>query len=176
LNLQVSEETIRLADYFLDSVIVDAKSAKHKRSLPTGSAYAYMPRREATPAITAEAVLCRMYLGWDRRDPRVVQSVNWLVEDHLPSAKDRQLYYWYYATQVIHHFGGEPWKIWNARMREILISSQQTKGRYPGSWDVNLCTWGPRGGRIYTTSLACCILEVYYRHLPLFDKIEFENN
>jgi hypothetical protein len=174
LNLQVSDETLRLADYFLDSVVATARSKRTNRTLPQGAAYTYMPRREATPAMTAEAILCRMYLGWDRNDPRVTQTVKWMVEDHLPSSNDRQLYYWYYATQVMHHFGGEPWKQWNSRMREILISTQQTKGRHPGSWDTSLCSWGSRGGRIYTTSLACCILEVYYRHLPLFEKIEFQ--
>lgn len=174
LNLQVSEETLRLADYFLDSVIAPARFRRSNRTLPQGAAYTYMPRREATPAMTAEAMLCRMYLGWDRQDPRMIQCVKWLIEEHLPSDEDQQLYYWYYATQVMHHFGGDAWNKWNSRMREILISTQQTKGRHPGSWDTSLCSWGNRGGRIYTTSLSCCILEVYYRHLPLFEKIEFD--
>jgi hypothetical protein len=173
LNLTVSDETLRLADYFLDSV---ATQRGIRRDLPEGATYAYQQNREATPAMTAEAILCRMYLGWDRNDPRLSQSVKWMIQDHPPSAAERELYYWYYATQVMHHYGGKPWQTWNRRMREILIASQQTKGHHPGSWDTNLCTWGSRGGRIYTTSLACCILEVYYRHLPLFNQIETDAN
>ena len=59
-------------------------------------------------------------------------------------------------------------------MRELLISTQQTRGADPGSWDPEDFEWGKRGGRIYTTSLAVCTLEVYYRHLPIFKRIEFE--
>lgn len=169
LNLKVSDETLRLADYFLDSV---ATKRGTRRDLPDGASYAYLQGREATPAMTAEAILCRMYLGWDRNDPRLSESVKWLIRDHLPSEGERELYYWYYATQVMHHYGGKPWKTWNSRMREILITNQDTKGRHPGSWDTDMCPWGSRGGRIYTTSLACCILEVYYRHLPLFNQLE----
>jgi hypothetical protein len=168
LNLKVNEETLRLADYFLDTV---ASSPRPFRDLPEGAAYAYSPGREATPAMTAEAILCRMYLGWDRQDARLSESIKWLIRDHLPSEDDRQLYYWYYGTQVMHHYGGRHWKTWNNRMREILISTQETRGRFPGSWDTDMCQWGSRGGRIYTTSLACCILEVYYRHLPLFSEV-----
>jgi hypothetical protein len=82
----------------LDKVAAPAKSAQTGRTLPRGSTYAYMPGRESTPAMTAEAILCRMYLGWDRQDPRLTQSVKWMIDNHLPSNDDRQLYYWYYAT------------------------------------------------------------------------------
>ena len=33
------------------------------------------------------------------------------------------MYYNYYATQVMHQYGGEPWKKWNAKMRDYLVSS-----------------------------------------------------
>ena len=125
--------------------------------------------------MTAEAILCRMYLGWKKDDPRLSSAVQWLIQDHLPNARDPNLYYWYYGTQVMHHYGGKPWETWNDKMRELLISSQETRGSYPGSWDPNEFEWGPKGGRIYTTSLAVCTLEVYYRHLPIFKQIELDD-
>lgn len=173
LNLELDDSTLKLADYFLEQVTADARFDNRRRTrLPKGSAYCYLPGRDATPAMTAEAILCRMYLGWTKDDPRLSSAVNWLVQDHLPSARNPNLYYWYYGTQVMHHYGGKPWQLWNEKMRGLLISSQRTRGRHPGSWDPDSFEWGSRGGRIYTTSLAVCTLEVYYRHLPIFKQIE----
>jgi hypothetical protein len=176
INLDVDESTLQLADYFLDQVVAPA-SFKRRRSknLPTGSAYCYQPGKSATPAMTAEAILCRMYLGWKKDDPRLSTAVKWLIEDHLPNAKDPNLYYWYYGTQVMHHYGGQPWETWNDKMRELLISTQSTRGTNAGSWDPRKFEWGDQGGRIYTTSLAVCTLEVYYRHLPLFKQIKLDD-
>lgn len=175
LSLDVDDSTLKLADYFLDQVSVSARFDNRRRTrLPDGAAYAYQPRREATAAMTAEAILCRMYLGWKKDDPRLDSAVKWLIQDHLPSARDPNLYYWYYGTQVMHHYGGKPWDIWNDRMRSLLISTQATRGSHPGSWDPGDFRWGSKGGRIYTTSLAVCTLEVYYRHLPLFKQIELD--
>lgn len=175
LNLQVDAATLKLADYFLDQVAAPATFNNRNRTpLPTGSTYCYQPGRPATPAMTAEAILCRMYLGWTRQDPRMSSAIKWLIKDHLPNANEKNLYYWYYGTQVMHHYGGEPWEKWNNTMRELLISTQETRGNHPGSWHPDICEWGNRGGRIYTTSLACCTLEVYYRHLPLFKRIDLD--
>ena len=175
MDLEVDDSTLRLADYFLDQVIATARfNNRRKTKLPKGSAYAYQPRKNATAAMTAEAILCRMYLGWKKDDPRLDRAVQWLIDDHLPDEDDANLYYWYYGTQVMHHYGGKPWEKWNDAMRRLLISTQETRGKYPGSWDHRDFKWGSQGGRIYTTSLAVCTLEVYYRHLPLFKQIDLD--
>lgn len=172
-DFDVDESTLKLADYFLDQVQADARFDNRRETrLPVGSAYSYRPNDNATPAMTAEAILCRMYLGWKKDDARLDTAIRWLVQDHPPRRSDRNLYYWYYGTQVMHHYGGKPWETWNDRVRGLLIESQESRGNYPGSWDPRDFEWGRRGGRIYTTSLAVCTLEVYYRHLPIFHKIE----
>ncbi|MEM9942702.1 MAG: prenyltransferase/squalene oxidase repeat-containing protein [Planctomycetota bacterium] len=173
MNLNLDESTIKLADYFLDRVSSQAKF-RNGGVLPKDSTYGYLPGRRATSAMTAEAILCRMYLGWKRDDPRLTQAVKWLISDHFPSKRERNLYYWYYGTQVMHHYGGRNWEKWNDRMRELLLTTQETRGRYVGSWNPSRFEWGSRGGRIYTTSLAVCTLEVYYRHLPIFKQIQLE--
>ena len=171
MGVEIDPRILTRADQFLDSV---SSQPRRGDRLPTGAAYGYQPRREATEIMTAEAILCRMYLGWRKDDPRLKSAVTWLAEEHLPSRKDRNLYYWYYGTQVMHHYGGEPWEDWNRRIRTLLIESQNRRGRYPGSWPPNEFEWGEKGGRIYTTSMAVCTLEVYYRHLPLFKQLELE--
>ncbi len=176
LNLDVDDSSLKMADYFLDRVTTSARfNNRRKTQLPDGSAYCYQPGRNATAAMTAEAILCRMYLGWKKDDPRLSSAVKWLIQDHFPRERESNLYYWYYGTQVMHHYGGKPWDQWNSKMRELLISSQETRGSYPGSWNPRKFEWGSKGGRIYTTSLAVCTLEVYYRHLPLFKQIELDD-
>jgi hypothetical protein len=77
------------------------------------------------------------------------------------------MYYNYYATQVMHHFGGSAWERWNKEMRDLLVESQATEGHETGSWYMD-GGHSEKGGRLYCTSMATMILEVYYRHLPLF--------
>ncbi len=139
-----------------------------------GSRYAYQPRRPATEVMTAEALLCRMYLGWTKDQQALPLAVNWLSDHHLPSTGRRNMYYWYYATQSMHHVGGEPWNKWNLKMREILVELQETKGHQAGSWSPAGFQHGGAGGRIYVTALATCSLEVYYRHLPIFKQIKLD--
>jgi hypothetical protein len=178
-GLDVSDSTLKLADYYLDLVSrapgrndgrIDAKYRQD------GVLYRYQANREPTASMTAEAILCRMYLGWQKDDPRLMLAVDWLNRYHSPEEDDEfNLYYWYYATQVMHNVGGSSWKKWNATLRDVLVLTQETKGRYAGSWDPEIDYWSSRGGgRIFSTAMAVCILEVYYRHLPLFKQLELE--
>jgi Squalene-hopene cyclase C-terminal domain len=141
-----------------------------------GVLYRYQPRESApTASMTAEAMLCRMYLGWQSDDPRVMRCVRWLASNHLPEEGDEcDIYYWYYATQVLHHFGGREWERWNAALRDRLVDMQQKRGRHAGSFEPSDFLRGDQGERIFTTSFAVCILEVYYRRLPLFRRIELD--
>jgi hypothetical protein len=80
------------------------------------------------------------------------------------------MYYNYYATQVMFHGQGEDWKKWNGVMRDQLVNSQSKEGHEAGTWFVADGDHGAtRGGRVYCTSMAALILEVYYRHAPKFE-------
>ena len=84
---------------------------------------------------------------------------------------ERNIYYWYYAMQVMHNVQGPEWDDWNRQMRRVLIETQCQEGCATGSWDPDKPTkdrWGAPGGRVMITSLSCLTLEVYYRYLPLF--------
>jgi hypothetical protein len=136
-----------------------------------GSLYAYRPGGSESPAMTAEGLLSRMYLGWTKDDGGLGRGIAWLLDDHLPERRDPNVYYWYYATQVMHHWGGEPWSQWNRHIRDVLVITQETRGHEAGSWEPR-DPHGHQGGRLYMTALACCTLEVYYRHAPLYRKID----
>jgi len=54
-------------------------------------------------------------------------------------------------------------------MRDYLVNSQSRAGHSTGSWSFKGGDHGTtRGGRVYSTSMATMILEVYYRHMPIY--------
>jgi hypothetical protein len=57
-------------------------------------------------------------------------------------------------------------------MSYALVTMQETRGHAAGSWAPqgrgNEGGFADAAGRIYMTSLAVCILEVYYRHMPIY--------
>jgi hypothetical protein len=159
-GLDVPSPTLHRVGEFLDTVALDG-----------GAQYAYTPGQGKKNSMTAEGLLCRQYLGWKQNDKRLQRGVNTLLED-LPSVESGKthVYYWYYASQVCHHMEGEAWRKWNAAMRETLPTLQVREGKERGSWDPNVDeTVGiSGGGRLFVTCLSTYMLEVYYRHLPIY--------
>lgn len=160
-GLEVPSPTLERIKDFLDLVAKEG-----------GSLYAYRPRDGAKLSMTAEGLLCRQYLGWSHDDPRLLAGADELVAN-LPTWErgQRNVYYWYYATQVCHHMEGRWWEEWNGVMRQMIPENQVQRGRERGSWDSEGDRWGPHGGRLYVTCLSLYMLEVYYRHLPLYTVI-----
>jgi len=141
---------------YLDTATTDA-----------GIRYAYMPGQSDTLSMTAEGLLCRQYLGWEQSDPRLVQGLDYLVNNPIRFA-EMDVYYWYYCTQAMHHMGGEHWNQWNSVMRQSIPAEQIKTGNESGSWEPSRDRHGHLGGRLYTTCLCIYMLEVYYRHLPIY--------
>ena len=132
--------------------------------------FAYQRGTPPTPAMSAAALLIVQYMGAGRSDPTIVGGVKYLMTN-APTNEDRDTYYWYYATQVLHNMSGSEWDTWNRQMRRILVHSQVRTGCATGSWDPDKPTgdrWGSLGGRLMLTSLSALTLEVYYRYLPLY--------
>jgi hypothetical protein len=146
--------TIKRAAEFLDSV--------QKRK---GAAYGY-DKRGDRPGTNAIGLLCRMYLGWKKDHPALQDGVRALAK----RGPSNDLYYTYYATQIMRHMEGDVWQAWNERMKKLLLPAQSSKNHEAGSWyeGVNGGEGADAAGRLYCTVLATLILEVYYRHLPLY--------
>lgn len=159
-GLNVESPVLNRIGDFLDTVAYDG-----------GAQYSYIPRQAKKLSMTAEGLLCRQYLGWERSDHRLRRGVDELLRN-LPELESNEshVYYWYYAAQVCHHMEGEPWRRWNHAMREVVPALQIRQGKERGSWDPSIDqTDGVRGGgRLFVTCLSTYMLEVYYRHLPLY--------
>lgn len=158
-GIRVPSPTIELAKMYLDSVQTEQ-----------GAYYGYIEAgKEPTP--TAVGLLSRMYTGWSRDVSPIRNGCNYLA-GLKPSRTD--IYFDYYATQVLHHYGDPHWGKWEKSMREFLVRAQEKSGHEKGSWHF-ADKHGDQGGRLYTTAMSVMILEVYYRYLPIYDSeaIEF---
>lgn len=150
------------------STFSDAKKFLNSVEAEDGVYYGYTSPETGRPTTTAVGLLCRMYLGWKREKPQLQKGVEFL-SNLGPSRED--IYYNYYATQVLHHWDGELWNKWNGQLREQLVATQLKEGPGAGSWDVT-DPHGNVGGRIYQTTLSLLTLEVYYRHLPIYRRFD----
>jgi len=158
-GLDVPTVSVRKAVAFLESC-----------SSPNDEGYGYVGAG-TTPNMTAVGLLCRQYMqNWGPSHPRMIKAVSTVIKPNTPEVQKTNVYYYYYATQVMHHFGGEAWKNWNGKMREQLISKQEKNEKHAnfGSWSPAGDQWGRAGGRLMITSLNLLTLEVYYRYLPLY--------
>lgn len=148
------------------------RTRAYLRQVSTGNyngKFGYQIQRPPTPTMTAVGLLCQMYLGAQRGSPEIQEGVDYLMEpENLPKKEESNIYYWYYATLMLHNLPGETWDRWNRQQRRVLVEMQRRGGCAEGSWDPNDDQWGRYGGRLMTTSLACLSLEVYYRYLPLY--------
>lgn len=165
-GLNVPNPTWAAVNTYLDTV-----------STPDGGGYGYQQPQPA-PTVTAVGLLSRQYMGWGPRNPGLMKGSDYLLK-LPPSPNFRNIYYYYYATQVMYNQSAvnpEGWKQWNDKMRELLIKTQDLglnadHKDQKGSWSAEGDAWGPQLGRLGHTSLAILTLEVYYRHLPLYKKL-----
>lgn len=129
----------------------------------------YMPGKPVTPTMTAEAWVCRQFLGMGGPGPASEEAAEYLLA-HGPNSDEYNLYYWYYGTLALYQHGGSPWARWNAEVRDQIVRRQRAQGHSAGSWDPDDSMYGTSGGRVYCTALATLSLEVYYRFLRLYEE------
>ena len=155
-GLKVSQQTFDRAAEFLNSVQGDSYGGLYGYLAPGGQ-----------PGTTSIGLLTRMYLGWDRTHPGIMAGVANLVETGHSA---NNVYYNYYATQVMHHYQGREWKNWHPRLRDHLVATQSRSGHEDGSWYFEGDHGSSVAGRLYITSMSTMILEVYYRHMPVYSE------
>ena len=162
-------KTAREAEIALDEQTMPRLVAFFDRELEplTGRTH-YMLSMFNTDALTGVGMLVDEFVLLKNDTRRIALAAPYLAEQaedrwgpHKNSQADH--YLWYNCTLAMFQAGGEPWRRWNAVVRDRVIELQEqgTKCRR-GSWPPN-DRWGGTGGRIYTTALAVLTLEVYYR-------------
>jgi hypothetical protein len=131
-----------------------------------GGLAAYRTGEAPTRTMTAEALVCRQFLGMPSDTPAAKEAAEYLLRE-MPGDGKENIYYWYYGTLAMHQLQGGSWDRWNASLQRALVATQNSSGPNAGSWDPD-GLWGTYGGRIYNTALSTLCLEVYYRFLPMY--------
>lgn len=165
-HLVVPPRAVQGAQLFLDKVGSNG-----------GAWYGYAQKEaKLNRSCTAIGLLCRMYSGWDKSHSGIIKGVDSIAEGGL---NKRDIYYLYYAAQVLRQFGGPQWDAFNEELRDWLVSVQAQSGGEKGSWHFpdSISHRGPKeGGRLASTAFATMILEVYYRHMPLYAEAATEED
>lgn len=125
----------------------------------------------STWTMTGVGTLCLQLYGHNK-GPEVRSGLTFLDPNVMKWSKDapaekgrgkNNVYGWYYLTQAKFHDGGDRWDAWNKMFAKELTTAQFEDGHWDG---------GDHGGAVYTTTLCVLMLEVYYRHLPTYQKVE----
>lgn len=164
-KLRIDPKTWDLAEKWLNSCGSEGNSK-----------YSYEPKGGPSLTMTAAGLLGRQYLGWGPLNPDLHKGCEYMLKEGLPQfrnadSKNKSLgniYFCYYAAQVLHNIEGKYWEQWNPVVRDWLVATQETDGPRKGSWTG--ADFSPHGGRVYATALACLTLEIYYRYMPLYRK------
>jgi hypothetical protein len=179
-DLKVDRQVIRKAIEFLDFASPD----------PLKATYGYRDSRRGLNGpvgpdtnLTAIGLLLRYYIdSWRAGTPGFAAGVKGLMT-RAPGPQSRpafDMYFYYYATQVVRFHGGEEWATWNegpkgadgvrrGGVQDWLISLQDRTAADRGSWPKETGAQGRIGtccGRLGTTCLCLLTLEVYYRYEP----------
>ncbi|MCX7420199.1 MAG: terpene cyclase/mutase family protein [Planctomycetia bacterium] len=157
-GLVVNKPTLEKGQRFLQSC------AKGK----SGGLFSYMPDGAPTPTMSAVGLLCNQYSGTKRSDPAMTEGMSHVLEN-LPAAQ-KNAYFMYYATQVMHNLPGPEWDQWNRAARRMLITSQLKEGCAAGSWSNE--GQAHSAGPLMVSSIHTLTLEVYYRYLPLYQIVK----
>ena len=131
-----------------------------------GELACYQPGRQPTPAMTAEALVCRQLFGLSRDSETTAEAAIYLL-GRMPNDSEPNIYYWYYGTVAMFQVGGPRWDRWNDALQQAILRGQRRTGHLKGSFDPGH-PWGVDGGRVFSTATSALCLEVYYRHLPIY--------
>ena len=175
-DLVVDDKVIERAIKFLDYA---------GGSGQTKSTYGYGgPGGSPATALTAIGLLCRYYVdGWRADTPGFAEGAKGLMRlaPTAQRAPEFDMYYYYYATQVVRFYGGDEWTTWNEGPKgadgtrkggipEWLVGLQVRTPADRGSWNRDAGAFGGGCGRLGTTCICLLTLEVYYRYAPENEK------
>ena len=113
-GLAVPRMTLRGCSDYLNLAAADPKKIT----------YSYQPGHEVSPVMTAEALVSRQLLGLAANHPGADQGRRPGGGDTSRAISERNIYYWYYATQLLHNLKNKDWERWNPHVREELVKTQ----------------------------------------------------
>jgi hypothetical protein len=123
--------------------------------------------------LTAIAVMSRIFIDKNKKDPRLKHGAELLKRDKA-SWEDTKIdaYYWYSAALALFQYEGPKspeWISWKDPLMNALVKHQnvQSSGCRRGSWEP-IDRWSCEAGRVYMTAINALTLEVFYRYTHVF--------
>ena len=68
------------------------------------------------------------------------------------------------VSLAMFQMGGGYWQQWRKGLVSVLTANQNNGGCEDGSWDPTTNYSCQRGGRLFTTAMACLSMQVHYRY------------
>lgn len=167
-GVEVSLDDFARASGFLDRVQQDG-----------GARYRYQPSSpadSATSAVTSQALLGRLWMGWPANHPSLRRGEELLLaSEGQPEWANghRNVVAWLFVAEFLNQYDQAAFAKWFPKVRDLVVSQQASRGSADirGSWHPTQ----PRGtveefadnaGRLYITCLCVLLLETPYRHAP----------
>jgi hypothetical protein len=174
-KLDVNQSAMKLSEAWFDQMTdpVSGRTGYTERggysSRRSGQHATHFPR-EKGECMTAVSLLCRIFLGYNPKEDKLMKTQADLILKKPPVWDEKggaiDHYYWYYASYALYQMGGRHWDTWSKALTDAVVKPQRMDGNYKGSWDP-ACAWGEDGGRVYSTAILCLTLEAYYRYSVL---------
>jgi hypothetical protein len=148
--------------------------------------FTYTPYQAGTPAMAAAGIVCMQEFG-QYDDWRIGKSLEKTVKNIEERAKLNEAgpngrapfndaYTLYYVSQALYQVGGESWKSHYPALRDYLVKSQIREPNKPdrdGMWEAGDRVSG-RPGEMYVTAVACFVLAIPNRYLPILQEGKIE--
>ena len=134
--------------------------------------------------MAAAGVVCLQEFGQydDWRIPKNMEVITAAIQ-RMPNTGSRSgrtpfdPYTLYYVGQALYQVGGEDWRTSYPKLRDALVRSQLTDAQQRashGMWRASGHVGG-RPGDLYATSVACFILALPNRYLPILQEGRIES-
>jgi hypothetical protein len=134
--------------------------------------FAYSNGKFSHPNMTGIGTVCLQLLG-DPNCKEVSGGMQTIMSKHLKEYRwenmDKHLYGRYYETFAVFQYGvinKNAWNQWRNVFEKVLVTNQHQEGYWhvPGGHGNG----SDLKGKVFSTTLCCLQLEVYYRYLPTF--------
>jgi hypothetical protein len=175
-GFEVAPETIRQAITSVRNHYTPSQkrgNEAEERSQP--GQFTYTRGGGASTAMAACGVVCMQEFG-QYEDWRIFKSMEFvnaaILKSDKPKSRDGKMpfdsYTMYYVGQALYQVGGQHWRDGYPILRDHIVAAQIQK---PG--DESDGKWGDTGrkeGDLYGTSVACFILAIPNRYLPILQE------
>ncbi|MEI8195259.1 MAG: prenyltransferase/squalene oxidase repeat-containing protein [Phycisphaerae bacterium] len=154
----------RNAGIKIPKITIDRAIDYVKKSQEPDGGFCYtIGSRGATLPLTGAGVVCLYYAGI-YQGSEITKGLKYLMEHGIPgkssNLQNHHYYYGnYYETQAMFMAGGNAWQTYWPAIRAELLKKQTADG-----------SWTGESGPAYATAMACIILQVPNRLLPILQK------